>query len=337
MRDYSEHGVLLKCVTSESRQKDVALNAGDEVSVRFWDQRVLGGRGEVKGKISRIIENGVAVEYSESGSASNEKLLSLLNKNVNDDSIETDSSEKRSTPRLTTLENEETIMAGRADQALEAEPGDDIAYQRDQADGRPRLLIGGVVLGVLGLLAVGLYGFNLSNRIDEVSQQVVLLQAQQSKQANADAIPGLTQRTVRLEETQRQMAEALSETASQAALQETRREIELELAKLKTKPAESVAATASNVETPKPTPNNADKPEWVIHLATLSDPIAADKIIAKAKSLGLDVYKSRVSVNDQQMHRLSIKGLSSRQDAEMLASKAQQQLALTRKPWIAKQ
>ncbi len=334
VRDYSEHGVLLKCTTQESPQEGVTLDAGDAVAVRFWDRNEPGRGGEVRGQITRLSKNEVAIEYSDSESAASKKLLDILTKPVSEGSIKADSAADLSTHRSATLENEEIFVTRRANESPEEESGDDINYVSDQAMGRRRILLGSLLLGVLGFLAMVLYGLSLSNQIDEIKQQVALLEAQQPQQDDSAVISGLPQRIARLEETQQQITKALSETAGQDELQVAIKQIELELVELKKSSAESAAATAAKVESSKPAPKNT---EWVIHLVTLADRNAVENIITKAKTLGIDVHKSKVTVNDKQMHRLSIMGLSSRQDAEKLATTVQQQLALTRKPWIAKQ
>lgn len=277
----------------------------------------------------------MAIEYSDAESAWNEKLLSLLTKTVRGDSGEADSSEEVSELKISTPESDKIIETGSADEPRNGETGEATGYVSDRAMGQQRILVVSLVLGVLVLLAMGLYVLYLSKQIDDMAQQMALLETQQSKQDDSAVLSGLTQRIVGLEETQQQMTQALTGTAGQAELQAAIKEIELQLMELKTRPAEAAPAAAEKkVESPKPAPKDNG---WVIHLATLSDPNVADKIITKAKTLGLDVRKSQVTVNDKQMYRLSIEGLSSRQHAEKLASKVQQQLALTRKPWIAKQ
>ena len=76
--------------------------------------------------------------------------------------------------------------------------------------------------------------------------------------------------------------------------------------------------------------------QWVIHLAALSDQGSVDKFIARAKSLGIDVQKEQITVNEKQMYRLSISGLASHDEAEKLAGEVQKKMALKQKPWIAK-
>ena len=61
-----------------------------------------------------------------------------------------------------------------------------------------------------------------------------------------------------------------------------------------------------------------------------------DKFITKAKSLGIDVQKAQITVNEKRMYRLSIPGLPSYNEAEKLAGDVQKKMALRQKPWIAK-
>lgn len=375
VRNYSEHGVLLKCTGQESPLKDATMDEGDAVTIRFWDRSGSGRGQEVDGQIARITENEVAVEYSNSESESQEKLLTLL-ANTGDEaqteppqtkppespeSPDTDHDVPTFTISTREIPKSETMNAPKA--------GDAAPVKQQPPAVQPKTLVGGLVLGALALLALLVYNFHLGSRIDAVARNaspavnstLAIFQAQQSEQA--EAIQALVERTAALDQAQQTLSATLETIAGKAELQAAVEDIKLELAELEARYAElatAKAAAEAKVEQPKAvaeTPQAAAEAlepqapvakeaataaatgtsKWSVHLVTLSDSGAADKMIAKAKTLGLDVSRRVVSVSDKQMYRLSIKDIASRTDAEELAATAQDQLALKQKPWIARQ
>ncbi len=332
VRDYSEHGALLTCTTQDSRLEKITLDAGDAVMVRFWDRTQPGRSGEIKGKITRVMENELAIEYSLSGSASKEKLLNLLNKAVDVRPPE-NNSEDLTTLASSAQENGAPPAPGGTEELPTKEPSDTVDAFNLASRRPPRGSNAGLVLGVLAFVAMGFYGFSLHKQIDALTKKMELLEARQPRDIDSTATAGFSRRIAELEQTQQQMGQTLNETVDRAELRAAIRDIDFDLAELKKKLTALGAATTADIEPPQAEFNDS---EWVVHLVTLSDPNAADKIFSESRSLGVEVYKSEVTIDNKPMHRLSIKGLPTQQDAEELAATVQQRLALTRKPWIEK-
>ena len=214
-------------------------------------------------------------------------------------------------------------------------------------------MLGLLVAAIVGIAGLGLYSFRLSDQLYQLNETVTFMATQSSTTEDSSTVAELSQRIVAIEDITQRIAmedlmqritaiedkqQNLSASLDQAAKSE---DLQAAVDKLNARLRASQQRTTSTA----PATTRKTEPEataavlqgqWVIHLAALSDEGAVDKFIAKAKSLGVDVQKEQITVNEKQMYRLSISGLASYDEAEKLAGEVQKKMALRQKPWIAK-
>ena len=342
--NYSDHGMLLKCMTREKATRGDALKVGDNASVHYWDRGEPGRSDKVAGEVVRVDENLVAMEYTPAGTPSLGKLLTLLRRKDQETSPENVSMKERAPPKLklpdkNSAETQETVT-------LSARPPEKIERDREESSSGSSLHLGLIVLAILGVIGLALYNLSLSSRLEELTQAVNVLTSEKADQIESTlTVPSdLTDRIAALELRQVDTTTLLDDAVKKSDFRMVVDTIESRLEDLQKSPV--TAATPSTPTAPaastqpaavaSPEPVPAGQAAWIVNLATLSDNAAVDKFIKKANSLGLVVQAEEVAVNDKQMYRLSIPGIASYEDAQMLASTAQAQLGLSQKPWIAK-
>ncbi len=195
-----------------------------------------------------------------------------------------------------------------------------------------------LVFAVAGIVGFGFHTLELSERLERLEQSV---STWETRNTNADdssaristAMSALTERLAAVENKQDAIAASVSTAATQTDLQAAVETVETRLRALK----DRVSAATATQQTTATKPAPAVRPTWVIHLATLSDVGAAEKFVARAKDLGIEIQREDVTVNERPMYRMSIVNIASYDQAEKLAARAQQQLRLAQKPWIAEQ
>lgn len=192
----------------------------------------------------------------------------------------------------------------------------------------PGVLLGLIVAAFVAVIVVGLYSLAVSNRLDNLARSTAALEARDVGDEISALLSGVEQRLVELEQRQQKMAATLNDAVMQSDLLAVIGSFNSELESIKERAVPAVAKSPQ-------LSNRASTQAWTIHLATLSDMAAADKLISSAKAQGINVSMQPISVNDKEAYRLSIVGLPSREQAEKLSTEVQQRLKLTRKPWIA--
>ena len=347
--NYSKHGVILKCSALET---DIgkALQVGDEVSLHFWDRGEPGHSIKISGHIVRFDENQVAIEYAPASSASLERLLTLLDQRIEQPSAEEDTMKDLpklrlpDKPRPASADETEIIDRGHVATSIHENPVTTL---------NPGLILGLLVAALVGVVGLGLYSFRLSDQLYELNNAVTSMAMQAPANEVSTTIADLTQRVTVIEDlTQQAAIEDLTQRittiedkqqAQGAALEERVKPDDLRAAvetlNARLQALQQKAATTTPAETQKTEPATAapiSTGQWVVHLAALSDEGSVDKFINKAKSLGIEVQKEQITVNEKPMYRLSISGLASYAEAEELATDVQKKMALRQKPWIAK-
>ena len=347
--NYSKHGVILKCSALET---DVgkALQVGDKVSLHFWDRGEPGHSIQVAGYIVRFDENQVAIEYASPSSASLERLLTLL-----DERIEQPSTEENTMKDLPKLRLPDKPRPKRTEETeiFERRSVEPAIHEDHESVLSPGLMLGLLIAAIVGIAGLGLYSFRLSDQLYELNETVTSMATQTP--ANDDtstvedltervvaiedltqqiAIEDLTQRITAIEDKQKNLSASLDQLVKRGDLQAEVDKLNARFQASQQKTAPTTPATTRKTEPEAAT--SASAGQWVIHLAALSDEGAVDKFITKAKSLGIDVQKEQITVNEKHMYRLSIPGLTSYDEAEKLAADVQKKMALRQKPWIAK-
>ncbi|MDJ0956296.1 MAG: SPOR domain-containing protein [Arenicellales bacterium] len=347
--NYSKHGVILKCSALET---DVgkALQVGDEVSLHFWDRGEPGHSIKVSGHIVRFGENQVAIEYASPSSASLERLLTLLDQRVEQSSTEEDT--MKDLPKLRLPDKPRPKRADDTE-ILGRRPVEPTIHESHENTLSPGLILGLLIAAIVGIVGLGLYSFRLSDQLYELNETVISIATQPTTAEDSPvtelsqrvgaiedltqriAIEDLMQRITAIEDKQQDLGASLDQVVKQEDLQAAVDKLNVRLQESQQK-----ATPAAPTTTRKTKPEAAAPPvstgQWTIHLAALSDEKAVDKFINKAKSLGIDVQKEQITVNEKQMYRLSIPGLASYDEAEKLADEVQKKMALRQKPWIAK-
>lgn len=332
--DYSDHGMLLKCMTREKTTRGNALKVGDDASIHFWDRGAPGRSDKVSGQIVRVNENLVAMEYSPAGTSSLGKLLTLLRHQGRETSQEKVSMKERPVPKLQ-LPDKNTVETQETAPLNGGLPEEKVERNREISSNGSSLQLGLLVLAVLAVIGLALYSFSLSSRLDEVTQIVDVLQTEQPNQVESTLPSDLTDRIAAVEQKQADMTLLLGDAVKQDVFRAAVEKFDSRLQGLQKK--SQVAAKIENTPAASIESVATGQPSWIVNLATLSDNNAVGKFIEKANDLGLDVRAEQVAVNDKQMYRLSIPGITSYEEAERLAATVQQQLGLSQKPWIAKQ
>ena len=339
--NYSDHGMLLKCMTKEKATRGSALKVGDSASVHYWDRGEPGRSDKVAGQIVRVDENLVAMEYEPAGTPSLGKLLTLLNRKEQETSPENVSMKKRSPPRLKLPDKESTDTQ----ETVAPSASTPLNIEREESSGSSSLHLGLIVLAILGVVGLALYSFSLSSRLEELTQVVNILATENTNQVEATSpVPSdLTERITALEQKQVDISMLLDDTVKKSEFRTAVDSFDTRLEGLQKTPA-STATSQSAASTQPATQASVEtgtvpigQSSWIVNLATLSDNAAVDKFIKKANSVGLVVQAEEVAVNDKLMYRLSIPGITSYEEAQKLAATAQTQLGLSQKPWIAKQ
>lgn len=342
--NYSDHGMLLKCMTREKATRRNALKVDDSASVHFWDRGEPGRSDKVAGRIVRVDDNLVAMEYSTPGTPSVGKLINLLQRKEQDTVTEKGSMKERPIPKLRLPEKDaaETVETSVVSEKSpkESKGGGRDLYTEAQTAGNSNLQFGLLVLALLGVILLGLYSYSLSGRVEELTQIVDALQTDKVNQVESVLPTDLPERLAAVEQKQADMSATVGDMAKQSDLQAAVEELGARLADMqKQAPVAPAPAAVERTDT-EPAAASVDSAaagSWVVNLATLSDSDAVNKFISKASNLGFDVRAEQVAVNDKQMYRLSIPGIASYGEAEKLAVAVQQQLGLSQKPWIAKQ
>ena len=349
--NYSKHGVILKCSALET---DVgkALQVGDEVSLHFWDRGEPGHSIKVAGHIVRFDENQVAIEYASPSSAPLERLLTLLDQRIERPSVEEDT--MKDLPKLRLPDKTRSPRTDGEKEILQRRPAEPMIREDNQSALNPGLMLGLLIAAIVGIVGLGLYSFRLSDQIYQLNETVAFMATQPSTTEDSSAVAELSQRITAIEDrTQRIAAENLMQriagieeqqqnlTASMGQVvkrEDLQAAVDKLNARLRASQQRSTStAPATTRKTEPEATATVPQGQWVIHLAALSNEGAVDKFIAKAKSLGVDVQKEQITVNEKQMYRLSISGLASYDEAEKLAGEVQKKMALRQKPWIAKQ
>lgn len=331
--NYSDHGMLLKCMTREKTTQGNALKVGDNASIHFWDRGAPGRSDKVSGQIVRVDENLVAMEYLTTGTSSVGKLLTLLRRQEQNASPEEVSMQDRPIPKLQLPDK--NVAETQEATAVPGIPPEQVERKREASSNSSGLQLGLLILAILGVAGLTVYNFSLSARLDELTQTVSVLPGEQTNQGEPALPSDLTERIAAVEQKQADMTMLLGDTVKQSDLKAAVDKFESRLQDAQNK---SVVTTTTQPAPAASTESIATgQQSWIVNLATVSDNNAVDKFIKKASDLGLDVQAEQVTVNDKQMYRLSIPGIVSYEEASKLASTAQQQLGLSQKPWIAKQ
>ena len=348
--NYSKHGVILKCSALET-DAGKALQIGDEVSLHFWDRGKPGHSIKVAGHIVRFGENQVAIEYASPSSASLERLLTLLDQRIEQQpSLEEDTMEDLPKLRLPGKPRPQTADETEIFERRSVEP---TIHEGHESVLGPGLMLGLLIAAIVGIVGLGFYSFRLSDQLYELNETVTFKATQtpanEDVSAVADltkrvvaiedltqqiAIEDLTQRITAIEDKQQNLSASLEQLVKRDDLQAAVDKLNARIRASQQKVAPATPATDRKTEPEAATP--APTGQWVIHLAALSDEGAVDKFITKAKSMGIDVQKEQITVNEKRMYRLSIPGLASYDEAEKLAGNVQKKMALRQKPWIAK-
>ncbi len=248
---------------------------------------------------------------------------------------------ERLTPKLSPSATEATTdtevtdvsSSDRADPAARARPS--------STGGFNVVLMGMLIVALLGIVGFGLHSLSLRDRLGQLEQVLSVLR---TRDTNAEddstritaAVSGLNERMVAMENKHEAVAASVSAAATQRDLRAAVETLDARIRELRDIVA-SATATTKELKSAITEPAPGAQQAWAVHLATLSDPSAADKFVATAEELGINVQRETITVGDKTMYRMSIRDIVSYDDAEKLAAKAQQRMKLAQKPWIAKQ
>jgi len=324
IRDFSQHGALLRRRTGKWTSQEFRLGVGNAVDICFFDRSEPNRSGAITGNIVRINEDDVAVDYSNSDAPRRRALTALL--------------QRQSEERSAKIEREELVSATKATlprfaHSIKSQwfPKMDRFTRLNVS--RQSIFIVSLVLGAMILGAILIYSLQLRDQLNILKTSVESLRPQLANQNRAEVVE-LARRIDALEKDQGRISTALTQSSEQEDLRGAVERLRTEVTKLQQATDKFHGLPVRKQEI---SPMISEKSTWVVHIMTVTDLNSASQFIARAKALGIKVDTQKTFVGAKEMYRLFVPGIKSPEAATKLASDLQKRLSLTKRPWIAKQ